>query len=187
MVLLVVGTNTYVTRAQANAQLSETFVYATVWAALDGASRDRALVEAFHVLERQRYKGVRTGGGAQSAQFPRDGIANCDGYDQSGVTPAPIEVLQAQVLLAAAIVVDPSLATADSTASNIRRAAAGSAEVEYFRAGSASGGPGTRFPTPIQELLRCYLLGPGTGFASVLANGTGADQECPEFGLGWGF
>jgi hypothetical protein len=186
MVVLTVGVNTYVTRAEANAQLSESFVYAAPWTAQDGSSRDRALVEAFGMMERQRYKGTRTGGGAQAAQFPRDGITSCDGYDESGVSPAPVAVRRAQVLLAAAIVVDSSVATSDGQASNIRRAQAGSASVEFFRAGTASGARGTRFPTAVQELLKCYILNSDGAFGS-LSNGTGEDVECPDFGLSGGF
>lgn len=182
---LTIGVNTYVTRAEANTFLAESFAYAAVWAALDGSARDRALSEAFYLIDRQRYQGTRTGGAGQAAQFPRDGIASCDGYDESGVSPAPLAVRRAQMLLAAAIVVDSSVATSDGQASNIRRAQAGSASVEFFRAGTASGGKGTRFPTPVQELLKCYLL-VGSG-GNSRSSGTGEDIECPDFGLSRGF
>jgi hypothetical protein len=182
---LVVGTNSYVTRAQANAYLAQSFVYATPWEALGGPAQDRALIEAFQLIERQRYSGTRTGGAGQATQFPRDGITSCDGYDESAVTPAPAAVRTAQILLAASIVADPSVATSDGQASNIRRAQAGSASVEFFRAGTASGARGTRFPTAVQELLRCYLL--NSDGAGSISNGTGADVECPDFGLSRGF
>jgi hypothetical protein len=172
-VSLVVGTNTYITMAQANVMVAELYVGSAEWSALDPLQRSRALVEAFRMMERQKYRGTRTGGSSQAAQFPRDGIESCDGYDESGTTPPSIP--RAQVLLALAIVADPSIATSDGVATNIKRAQAGSASVEFFGPKTSSGKKGTRFPPSVQELLACYLAGGTIG--SAQAFGTGAEQE----------
>lgn len=172
-VSLVVGTNTYVTMAQANAMVAELYVGSAAWSALDPLQRSRALVEAFRLMERQKYRGTRTGGAAQTAQFPRDGIESCDGYDESGTTP--VSITRAQVLLALAIVADPSVATSDGVATNVKRAQAGSASVEFFGPRTSSGKKGSRFPTAVQELLSCYL---DNGSASgAQAFGTDGEQE----------
>jgi hypothetical protein len=179
---IVVGTNSYVTRAEADARLEQGLGQA-LWFALSGVQRDQHLVEAFQLIERQRYRGTRTGGAAQLTQFPRDGVTSCDGYDESGVTPAPVAVKEAQVLLALELARDPGVATAAGVGSNVRRAKAGSAEVEFFASARNSAGlDAERFPTPVQELLRCYLARGGA--ATSEAFGTGAEYQCPDFGVG---
>lgn len=175
--------NSYVTRAAADAYIEQTINYA-IWTVLDGATKDRYLVEAFQMLERQKYQGSRTGGDAQITQFPRDGISNCDGITQAGVSPAPTEVIRAQILLAVEILKNPDVAVSSGAGSNIKVAKAGSASVEFFASGrDAAGLKAGRFPPAVQDLLRCYLAS-GRGGAVGASYGTGADFECPDFGIG---
>ncbi len=176
MVTLTVGTNSYSTRAEADTYLDAS-ARASSWKANSPSNRDRFLISAFREIEKQRYLGVRTGGDAQSTQFPRDGIENCDGIGRSGDTPAPIEVQEAQIELAFEISQDPELEGKASTGSNVKSVGAGSAKVSFFQPGrDASGRQGTRFPTIVQELLRCFL----SGGALSGAESSGTD-ECSQF------
>lgn len=57
---LVVGENTYVTLAEADAYLEDS-LRGTAWAGIDDDTKARALISAFRLLEKQRWKGAMTG------------------------------------------------------------------------------------------------------------------------------
>lgn len=57
---LIVGENTYVTRDEADAYLEDS-LRATPWASVDPDTKDRALISAFRLLEKQRWNGTATG------------------------------------------------------------------------------------------------------------------------------
>lgn len=57
---LIVGINTYVTRDEADAYLEDS-LRGTPWSSVDPDTKDRALITAFRLLEKQRWNGVATG------------------------------------------------------------------------------------------------------------------------------
>jgi len=106
---------------------------------------------------------VTTGGGGsgatlsfteidQLADFPRDGLVDCDG-DEVDSTTYPTDLKAGQFELAYALSQDASIEQASGTGSNVKRLKAGSAEIEYFRPESDA----QRFPTQVQEYLACFL------------------------------
>lgn len=91
------------------------------------------------------------------------------GYTVDPASAVDIEIEQANYELAFALVADPSVITASTSAVNTRRLKAGSAEIEYFRPGQ-----GGRFPTLVQALLNAWLTeqGGAPGFGLPYASGT---------------
>lgn len=168
---LVVGTNTYVTRAEADTYLGDDFAAATLWAALTTSQRDQALLTAFKLLERQVWQGTAVGGVA----FPREDLTDCAGLAVSSST-VPEDIESAQIELAYAISQDPSLTSKTSTADNTKSLKAGSAAIEFF---NTSGDPlfvVGRFPANVMELIKCFLSSYGGSISGAETFG----NECPE-------
>jgi hypothetical protein len=109
--------------------------------------------------------------GEQLQAWPRTGAT---GYDD---TEIPQLIKDAQCELAFELTQDPSLETATDASKNIRRVAAGSAEISFFKPTS-----GARFPTIVTELLK-PLLGGASGVAGSFASGTGACAFDEDFGF----
>lgn len=183
-----VGTNSYVSRDDATAYLRLSSRAAAAWLALEPDAQDRALVTAFRELEKQRYAGMRTGGAAQATQFPRDSITNCDGIDRSGDSPAPVEVVEAQIELAYELSQDTALEGSSGSGSNVKKVEAGSAKVTFFRPGrDGSGNRGTRFPTVVQELIGCFLETGGAGVESFGTDAKSSFCDDSDFDVSEGF
>ncbi len=110
----------------------------------------------------------------QVLAWPRTGVSGV------GETEIPTDLQAAQCELAFELTQDPSLETATDASKNIRRVAAGSAEVSFFRPTT-----GARFPTVVMQYLTAYLgSGPNAGVG--LASGTDGESwfEDPNpFGL----
>lgn len=167
---LTVGVNTYVTRAEATTYLGDV-IGAESWAFLDPDTQDKALLTAFKLLERQLWQGEAVG----AVDWPRTGVIDCEGEPVSDAT-VPDDIESAQIELAYALTVDPSLAGKTTTADNTKRLKAGSAEIEFFNTdGSDNFAPG-RFPPNVMELIKCFLEGAGGAAASAESFGT----ECPK-------
>lgn len=174
---LVVGVNTYVTLAEADAYLDDS-VSTTDWATLDEDTRVRALLSAFRLLERQVWQGDRTDE-AQEADHPRTGLVTCDGIPVPEDEVAE-DIESAQIELAFAITADPELETKANQGSNVRRVSAGSATVEFFNSTDGSGGfVADRFPANVMELIKCFLEGYGASSADSEAFGTGCPSVFP--------
>ena len=108
----------------------------------------------------------------QEADFPRVNL-KCDGADVPD-NVVPEQIGDGQIELAFDYIVKPSLEAAADTGSNIRKAKAGSAEVEFFRATNKPG-ENTRFPAIVDELLSCFK---GGGVTAGRATGT---DGCSDF------
>ena len=156
----------------------------------DATSKDRskAHVEATRWMDREKWQGSRTDiVTPQPLAHPRVGLVNCDGEAQPTATLAE-GICEATFELVLKVLENPSIASGTSTGSNIRRAKAGSAEVEFFQPGrDASGSRGTIFPTEAHKLIRCYLGGGGLGIIATGTDGESSFTECDEFGLSEGF
>lgn len=168
---LTVGTNTYVTLAEANAYLADQLRAWEDWEGLDDDTKIRALITAARIFEKQPWAGARTVE-AQDMSFPRTGLTYRDGRAVDSATVPP-EVEFAQIEYAYELTVKASLETTGGQGSDKRRVKAGSVEVEFFRATSgADGVGGTRFPPTVQELIGQFLGSGGIGTGGSYVSGT---------------
>lgn len=158
-VSIVVGTNSYVTLADATTYL-EGSVRATGWASVTTDNQNRSLVSAFRRLDRL------------GLVDPTTGIA----IDASS---APQDVKDAQSEYAYELSQDTSLeSAATASGSNTRRVQAGSVEVEFFQRES-----GTPLPTPVQQLVAAYLPTASATGGSVAYGTDGTSEfDCDPYG-----
>lgn len=174
---LVVGTNTYVTRAEANTYLGDSFAWATNWDALLDEQKDQCLLSAFRLLEKQSWAGESVGG---TPFFPADGVTDCYGEEIDNSTVPP-DIEAAQIELAYAISQNADLETLTTTDDPTRRLQAGSASIEFFnRDGSVTP---ARFPGNVMELIKCYLASStgGTGIEAIGADGESIFDPCDDY------
>jgi len=149
---LVVGTNSYAPRADADTYFADS-IRAATWIAFSEPLRDSGMVEATRVLERMRWRGEKEVS-TQTLAFPRTGLTGLEG---ESVTPAQslLDVSEAQFEYALTLLLDASvLESDDATGSNIKSMKAGSASMEFFRVTQ-----GTRFPVIVMDIIGHYLLG----------------------------
>lgn len=105
--------------------------------------------------------------GAQLSHFPVTGVT-CEGVAVDEDT-YPEDLKQAQFELAYELVVQGGvLETSAGSGSNVKGVGAGSARVDFFRPTDNL----QRFPTVVQELLRCFLGGSG-GVGAFASGGDG--------------
>lgn len=138
-----------------------------------GGERKKAHVQATRWLDRERWTGSPTDTTTpQPLAWPRTGVTDCDGNAvPDNVVPDDLCAATAELVL---VLLQDSSADQNATqGTNIRRAQAGSAIVEFFRPGSSdgSGQNGTIFPTQVQKLVGCFLEG-ASGYVAPDARGT---------------
>lgn len=125
----------------------------------------------------------------QTALQPRSGLTDCDSVAILLNTVA-IGIEQAQMELAFELSQDTDLEGSGGEPNNLRRAKAGSAEVEFYRDSgriSASGGASTRFPPIVWEYIRCFISGASITTITPFVNGAGtvsSFEDPPNFNLG---
>jgi len=165
MATLTVGTNSYITVADADAYLDQS-PRATDWAFLGAQDKIRALIGAYRRLEREDWAGSKTNSApTQTQAFPRTGLVNKEGETlDSGTVPQFIKDAQAEY--AFELSQDPDLEAQANTGSNEKRLRAGSAEIEFFQPtiGSAQS---TTFPTAVQEIIGCFLESGATSGGTI--------------------
>lgn len=158
----------YVIVAQADIYLAADVSRFAAWAALTADEKGQAIVTATRRMDRLKWIGVETDlVTPQPLEWPRTGATDCDG-NAIGTTVVPDEIDEATIILAADIAAKPALGDTTSTDSNLKRAVAGSVEVEFFRAQG-----GTILPSYIMELVSCLL----DGSAAPLTVATGTDVD----------
>ena len=145
------------------------------WTNASADQKSQALVTARRMGDRRAiWSGTPSGGAAQVTAWPRDN-ATCNGLPVPNGEPFPDDIVYGQFELALALLEDESQQDAQGTGSNVKRAKAGSAEVEFFQ--PTLTGPGNLlFPVVVNEYWRCY-------FDDDLSTGgtfTGTDR-CSEF------
>ena len=112
----------------------------------------------------------------QEALHPRTGLTDCDNVAIDDNTVAQ-QIEDAQVELAFDLSQDDTLEAKQNQGSNIKSVGAGSAQVEFFRASNRPG-EASRFPSIVQELIKCFT-GSGTQLNSgSISSGT---DHCSEF------
>lgn len=180
---LVVGSNSYGSRAEADAYFNDS-LRKDAWAAIVNATKDQGLIEATRVFERQAWAGEKEVPG-QDLAFGRTGLT-----DKDGVTLTPAETLEvakeAQFEYALYLITDPTaLGTRDATGSNTKKLEAGSAKVTYFKATK-----GSRFPLTVTDLIGDWFGGnAGTAIGGVVSGNCDSSSftNSEEYGLSKGF
>jgi hypothetical protein len=145
---------------------------AATWTAATTLQKQQALVSAARMMDRRaKFSGTKTSD-AQPLQWPRDSATKCGEAVPDGTIPD--EIALAEFELGLALLVDAEIQATQGTGSNLKRAKAGSAEVEFFipTIGTSSA---TQFPQPVQELLACYLDSAGFRMAPFV---DGTDPDC---------
>ncbi len=160
--------NVYVVVAQADEFLAADVARAAGWTALTDDQKKQSIITSTRRLDRLKWIGIETDlVTPQPLEWPRTGATDCDG-NEILTSVVPDEIDEATILLAADIAAKPSLGDNTSTKSNLKRAVAGSVEVEFFRAQG-----GTILPSNIMELVSCLL----DGGNAPLTVATGTDVE----------
>lgn len=167
-----VSYNAYADVATADAYLGADFA-ASTWRDALTDDKARALVSATRVLDRQSWAGEKEDPD-QALAWPR-ADTGIDGVEDDVV---PTAIINASIELANAILTGTDAAN-QTQAQSIKRQAAGSVSIEYFRAFDDP----ARFPLSVQELIAPYLAGSGSAIATTIATGVDA---CSDFSRGYG-
>ena len=127
---------------------------AVAWGDANEAARSKALVNAYRLLERQRW---------------------LTEYNTFLLRDAVVKIQEASYEIAGVLLVDPSLLTSETSGKNIKSVGgAGVPTVEFFNPTLGITG---RFPINIQELLADYLAGESGGVVSgSFSSGTDGTQ-----------
>ncbi len=184
----------YADLAQANTYFLSA-VHGAAWAAVDGNTRQRALVTATSMLERSGWRGAPTepidkalspAPSTQPLQWPRTGLTDRNGVAVDSAS-IPADVVNGNMELALALINDATAQTTTSTGSNVKSVATKdkvdvvetSVATEFFSSTSKNA---TRFPTIVHELLGRYLAASTTS-VGIFAPGTGILSGA---GVDWG-
>jgi hypothetical protein len=158
--------DTYSTVAEADAYLAGYFS-ASAWRAADATDKARAVITAARMLDRMGWLGSKAESDQPNA-WPRTGTGIATVLDDE----VPVEIVNASIELANAILTGTDVLGAD-TEQTVKRQAAGSVSIEYFRSFEDAG----RLPLGIMELLAQFLQG-ATPAAGVRVSGV---DRCSDF------
>lgn len=164
---LTIGANdyqSYASLAEADAFLAVDPTRSAAWAALTDDQKRGNLVAATRRLDLLSFSGEKTDP-AQTTQWPRTG-ATCRDTEIAD-DAIPPELQNATALLAGSITLSAATANAGTSGSNIKRAGAGSAAVEFFR---PTEGVALQDATAF-ALIKCLIAG-SSGLGAGLASGT---------------
>lgn len=153
MPTLNVGENTYVDLAT-----YETFLDEIIDGNPDAdqATKERSLISAFNIFQTGQWQGTKTGS-PQTAAWPRTGV-ECKG-EQVDPNTVPVEIERGQMEYANLLISQSALASSPTGATNtgLKKAKAGSAEVQFFNSNENQGiDASRRYPTPVWELVGCF-------------------------------
>lgn len=159
----------YGTSAGADDYLAATTAWATAWAAATATAKSRALVSATRELNATRWQGTRAVAG-QALAWPRVDVVDGDGEDVDEST-IPQDVIDAAYLLAAMYLDNAARADeSPDTAANIKRAKAGSVEVEYHQRIASD-----PFPRSVLLLVEPYMTSGASRAGGIGGYSTGTD------------
>lgn len=159
--------NVYVVVADADDYLGAS-LYATDWTGATTDNKSRALVMATRLIDRQVWDGSQTDSDNEQ-DWPRSGLTDDNGNTIDSAT-IPQFVKDATAELALSLLGDQDVETFDTT--EVKRVAAGSAQVEFFR---GEGDFTKRFPTTVQELLGPYLAAANS--SGLIPYASGVDED----------
>lgn len=144
------------------------------WAAATTMQKQTALIQAADWIDSLVWGGTKTVS-SQAREFPRDTMM-CRGTALTDGT-IPDQVVKGEFHLALALIADSTAQSLPGTGTNVRRAKAGSAEVEFFRPTQ-----GTAFDLPVPKtayaFLGCLLASAAASAGEPVAYGT---DECSQF------
>jgi hypothetical protein len=140
--------------------------HADTWLDLDDDPKGKTLVTGTRTLDRQIWKGEKTDPD-QELEWPRKNT----GVDGVVDDEVPDDIVQASIELAIALADGAEFQTNSSTAQGISSMSAGSVSITFARGVHKA----TRFPLIVQELIKKYLNGSGSG--AFLPKSTGVDEE----------
>ena len=145
------------------------------WTSAQFIEKSQGLVTARRRIDREPFRGAKTVA-SQLAAFPRD-----------GETTIPLPVEFAQYEFALILLGDVTQYEQASTASNVKRLKAGTAEIEFFS--GLTPAESTIFPDHIHDLLLPYLQSSVSLLAPIASGTNNPDNIVPfgSFGLadGW--
>lgn len=149
---------------------------AAAWTAATADEKGQALIMASDWIDRaSEWTGDRTVA-TQDRDWPRDGATNqCTGESITDGT-VPDALASATFWLAGQLLVDPTIADSAGEGSNVKKAKAGSAEVEFFTRTSGSASD-TRLPITAHDYLRCFL----SSSTSIIAPAGSGDDDDSHF------
>lgn len=138
----------------------------TAWDNASSTDQQKALVSATRIFDKQLWVSTPTDPDNQPLAWPRVGVADCDGnpIDDNEI---PEDIILGSYEYALAILNDAAVQTEQSAGSNTKREKSRDKvgdleterETEYFSPTNIRGSRNSegRFPTQVQEYVRCYL------------------------------
>jgi hypothetical protein len=184
VVTVTIGTRTYSVYANATDAVSDANDYmaarlgSTAWDNASVSDKKRALVMATRWLDRQQWAGVPTDVDTpQPLQHPRTGLTDCNGTAVASTVVAP-GIPEAEYELALDILGDNEADKSQGEGSNLRRAKAGTAEVEFFQ-NTIGSSRDHKLPQVAHDLVKCYFGGSSVANPTVYGNDeeTAFDEE----------
>ena len=155
---LSVGTNSYVSRVDTDTYFAD-LMHAAVWNAAENEDKEKALVTAWNMMDRQVWGGAKTSA-VQVQEHPRTGLT--DEYGAAIASDAVhARIIKGQQELALALMQNAAIQTTGSSARDKKAVTAEGVTVEWFGA-SAAAASGKRFPTIVQEFVGVFLYQPQT-------------------------
>lgn len=142
-----------------------------------GAKKKKAHVQATRWLDTMKWQGSPTDASTQPLAWPRTGMTDCNG-DAVLDTAIPDELCAAVGELVLILLGDSAASDQASTDKNIKKLGAGSASIEFFRAGDSQGKSGTPLPTQAWRLIKCFTGAGSQANSGAIASGT---DECSQF------
>lgn len=146
---------------------------ATAWAAASTDNQNKALVQATRWLDRSAtFSGDKTSS-SQPLEWPRDNAFCGDSSVTDGTTPDAIAYATFEI--AGLLLQDADADASAGEGSNVKRAKAGSAEVEFFSSTVGEAGD-TAFPPLVHRIIKCYLDGSTYNIEGGVSYGTSSDS-----------
>ena len=156
---------------------------ATAWAAATEENQNKALVAAADWLDRAlNFTGTKTVS-TQARDWPRDSATNSCTDESIADGTTPDDIFNTQAWLAGVILVDNSAQASSGEGSNIKKVAAGSANVEFFRP-TVGTSTDVRLPQVAHDYSKCYTESAVT-LSGPTASGTSQASSFCEDDFEW--
>lgn len=165
-----VAYTSYASVAEADAYLAADISSSALWAAQTSDAKKAALISATRTLSRMDWSGEPAGADA----FPRTGLTDKEGRTLTDAD-VPQAVQDACCALAARFAASPSSASPAEPPREVKKLAAGTTKVEYFKGARSYLTQGSAVPPHIRAMLADLLSGSGVLLSAV---SKGVAEEC---------
>jgi hypothetical protein len=142
---------------------------AVAWRALSSNEKQRRILAARILLDRQPWAGDAVNGPLPALQWPRTGVTYADGTPVSSAT-VPQEVVWAEYELAAVMAASGDAYGALNSGSNIERVKAGPVEVEFF---TGTNGQATPLPKVAWDYVGQFMASAGAAAVGKVSGACG--------------